>query len=126
MQNLYHWAHPGVTEHDSILRAKQAWLNPTAFTYRTIIYFVLWGLWATRIYKHSTRQDRTKSLDQMHALSRWSAPGLLMLVLSGTLASFDWSMSLDPHWYSTIFGLYCFAGGAFAFLATWLLILVSL
>jgi hypothetical protein len=62
----------------------------------------------------------------MHALSRWSAPGLLMLVLSGTLAAFDWSMSLDPRWYSTIFGLYCFAGGAFAFMAAWHLILVSL
>ena len=62
----------------------------------------------------------------MHTISRWCAPGLLMLVLSGTLASFDWSMSLDPHWYSTIFGLYCFAGGAFAFMALWLLILVAL
>jgi hypothetical protein len=126
IQNLYHWAQPGAIEHDSILKAKAAFLNPTSFAYRTIIYFLLWSLWATRIYRHSTRQDTTKSLDQMHALSRWSAPGLLMLVLSGTLASFDWSMSLDPHWYSTIFGLYCFAGGAFSFMAMWFLILKSL
>jgi hypothetical protein len=114
MTNLYHWAHPGVTDHDSILRAKAAYLNPTAFVWRSMVYFLLWSLWAVRIYKNSTKQDTTKSLDQMHALSRWSAPGLLMLVLSGTLAAFDWSMSLDPHWYSTIFGLYCFAGGAFS------------
>ena len=124
--HLYEWAHPDAVAHDSLLRAKQACLNPTSFTYRTVIYFLLWSLWATRIYKHSHEQDKTKSLDQMHAISRWSAPGLLMLVLSGTLASFDWSMSLDPHWYSTIFGLYCFAGGAFAFMALWLLILVAL
>ena len=64
------------------------------------------------------RQDKTKSLDQMHALSRWSAPGLLIPFLNGTLAAFDWSMSLDPHWYSTIFGLYCSAGGGFAFMAS--------
>ena len=126
MGTLYEWAHPGAADHDSLLRAKQAYLNPSGFTWRMVIYFLLWSLWATRIYKHSTRQDKTKSLDQMHAISRWCAPGLLMLVLSGTLASFDWSMSLDPHWYSTIFGLYCFAGGAFAFMALWLLILVSL
>jgi hypothetical protein len=91
-----------------------------------MVYFLLWSLWAVRIYKNSTKQDTTKSLDQMHALSRWSAPGLLMLVLSGTLAAFDWSMSLDPHWYSTIFGLYCFAGGAFSFMAAWFLIMRSL
>jgi hypothetical protein len=126
MSNLYHWAHPGAAEHDALLKAKEAWLNPTSFVYRTLIYFLLWSVWATRIYKHSTKQDTTKSLEQMHTISRWSAPGLLMLVLSGTLAAFDWSMSLDPHWYSTIFGLYCFAGGAFAFIATWLLILVAL
>jgi hypothetical protein len=123
---LYHWAHPGVTDHDSILRAKAAYLNPTAFVWRSMVYFLLWSLWAVRIYKNSTKQDTTKSLDQMHALSRWSAPGLLMLVLSGTLAAFDWSMSLDPHWYSTIFGLYCFAGGAFSFMAAWFLIMRSL
>lgn len=126
MGSLYHWAHPGATEHDALLKAKEAFLNPSGFMYRTIIYFVLWSIWATRIYKHSTRQDTTKSLDQMHTISRWSAPGLLMLMLTGTLAAFDWSMSLDPHWYSTIFGLYCFAGGAFAFMAMWLLILVAL
>jgi hypothetical protein len=126
LEHLYEWAHPGAAAHDQLLRAKQAWLNPSSFRYRTVIYFLLWSLWATRMYRHSTRQDETKSLKQMHALSRWSAPGLLMLVLSGTLAAFDWSMSLDPHWYSTIFGLYCFAGGAFAFMAMWHLILVSL
>ena len=124
--SLYEWAHPNSGAHDAVLRAKQSWLNPTSFTYRTVIYFLLWSLWATRIYKHSVRQDKTKSLQQMHTISRWCAPGLLMLILSGTLASFDWSMSLDPHWYSTIFGLYCFAGGAFAFMALWLLIMVAL
>ncbi len=41
----------------------------------------------------------------MHTASRWSAPGLLLIMLTGTLASFDWLMSLDPHWYSTIFGI---------------------
>jgi hypothetical protein len=126
MPVLYHWAHPGAADHDALLKAKQAFLNPSAFMWRTVIYFLLWSLWVMRIYRHSTRQDTTKSLDQMHALSRWSAPGLFMLVISGTLAAFDWSMSLDPHWYSTIFGLYCFAGGAFAFMAMWFLILRSL
>ena len=104
IRSLYEWAHPNVA-HDAVLQAKQSWLNPASFSYRTVFYFLLWGLWTIRIYKHSVRQDKTKSLEQMHTISRWCAPGLLMLILSGTLASFDWSMSLDPHWYSTIFGL---------------------
>jgi hypothetical protein len=123
---LYEWAHPGAASHDAVLRAKQAWLNPSSFAYRTVIYFLLWGLWATQIYRQSVKQDKTRSLQQMHTISRWCAPGLLMLVLTGTLAAWDWSMSLDPHWYSTIFGLYCLAGGAFAFMALWLLIMVAL
>jgi hypothetical protein len=122
IHNLYEWSHAEVVAKDSILRAKSGWLNPTWFAYRGVIFFLLWTLWAWRIYKNSTQQDKTKSLSHMHAISRWSAPGLLVLVLSATLASFDWSMSLDPHWYSTIFGLYCFAGGGLIFMATWLLV----
>ena len=58
----------------------------------------------------------------MHAISRWSAPGLLMLVLSVTLASFDWSMSLDPHWYSTIFGFTALPAARSPSWRLWLLI----
>ena len=122
VHNLYEWSHAEVVAKDAILRSKSSWLNPTWFAYRGVIFFLLWTLWAWRIYKNSTQQDKTKSLSHMHTISRWSAPGLLVLVLSVTLASFDWSMSLDPHWYSTIFGLYCFAGGTRIFMATWFLI----
>jgi hypothetical protein len=125
LHSLYEWSHAEVVARDSILRAKSSWLNPAWFAYRGVIYFLLWTLWAWRIYKNSTRQDKTKALSHMHAISRWSAPGLLVLVLSVTLASFDWSMSLDPHWYSTIFGLYCFAGGALIFMAAWTLICIA-
>ena len=122
IHDLYHWSHADAVAHDAILQSKAGYLNEKWFGIRAVIFFALWTLWATRIYAHSTRQDKTKSLDQMHAISRWSAPGLLVLVLSVTLASFDWSMSLNPHWYSTIFGLYVFAGGARAFLSVWTLI----
>ena len=67
---------PGAASHDAVLRAKQAWLNPSSFGYRTVIYFLLWGLWATQIYRQSVKQDKTRSLQQMHTISRWCAPGL--------------------------------------------------
>lgn len=124
IHNLYEWSHPDVVAKDALLRAKSAYLNPTGFSLRAFVFFALWSVWSWRIYQQSTKQDTTHSLEQMHTISRWSAPGLLVLFLSVTLASFDWSMSLDPHWYSTIFGLYCFAGGGLAFMCLWTLLCI--
>ena len=53
----------------------------------------------------------------MHMHPRWSAPGLFLAVAIGTLAAYDWLMSVEPSWYSTIFGLYYLAGGALSFLS---------
>jgi hypothetical protein len=116
-RDLYQWARPEIIAHDKILQGKAAYMNPAMFSARGFIFFALWSLWAVAIWRNSTRQDTEKSIEQMHTASRWSAPGLLLIVVTGTLASFDWLMSLDPHWYSTIFGIYCLAGGALAFFA---------
>jgi hypothetical protein len=126
IHELYEWSHAEVVAKDAILTAKAPYLNPQAFTIRAIVFFAIWSLFAWRIYANSTKQDRTGSLEQMHAISRWSAPGLLILFLTATLASFDWSMSLDPHWYSTIFGIYCLAGGGTTFMGIWTLICIWL
>lgn len=126
VHHLYHWSHTEVVLNDPILKAKMAYLNVNGFATRAVVFFLIWSLFAWRIYQQSTKQDTTHSVDQMHTISRWCAPGLLILFLSVTLASFDWSMSLDPHWYSTIFGLYCFAGGGLTFICTWTLICLAL
>src|SRR5882724_2696820 len=123
--HLYEWASPEWIQaeiHTQHGPGKTGYLNPQWFIIRAAIFFLLWTLWTSRIYSHSVKQDKDGSIQHMHSISRWSAPGLLMLMLSVTLAAFDWSMSLNPHWYSTIFGLYVFAGGGLAFIATWILI----
>lgn len=96
---------------------KGQYLTENFFILRTYIYFALWSIWIFAIYHQSTKQDSERSVKQMHALSRWSAPGLLLAVVVGTLASYDWLMSLEPKWYSTIFGLYILAGGALTFMS---------
>jgi hypothetical protein len=126
IHEIYEWSHTEVVARDHILQQKASYLNPTAFIIRTVVYFALWSLWAWRIYANSVKQDKTHSLTQMHNISRWCAPGLLVLVLSATLASFDWNMSLDPHWYSTIFGLYNLTGGGRLFIAIWILLCLEL
>ena len=87
------------------------------FMLRTVIYFFLWSLWVGSIYHQSTKQDTERSVRQMYIASRWSAPGLFLAVVVGTLASYDWLMSIEPKWYSTIFGLFMLSGGALSFLS---------
>ena len=118
LSDLYAWVHPTA----GVVAAKSGYLNPTFFLIRAGIFLAIWSLWALQIYKQSTRQDRTNAIGQMRIASAWSAPGLLLLTLTTTLASFDWVMSLNAKWYSTIFGLYVYSGGAFAFMAVLTLI----
>jgi hypothetical protein len=126
IHSLYEWSHTEHVMHDHILQQKAGYLNETWFLIRAAIYFVLWSLWAFMIYRHSTRQDYDKSLEHMHGASRWSAPGLLMFMVTGSLAAIDWIMSLEPHWYSTMWGIYYLSGAVLAFMAVWTLMSVYL
>jgi hypothetical protein len=114
---LYAWVHQPP-------HGKDAYLNPAAFFTRAAIYFAAWSILSLVLCRYSRRQDDTKALWMSRAAAYWSAPGMLLAFVSITLASFDWVMSLDPHWYSTIFGVYVFAGGTMALYAA--LIRISL
>ncbi len=126
IHDLYEWSHADVVARDHVLQLKAPYLNENFFLIRACIYFAIWSLWGWRLFRNSVAQDSTGSLENMHTASRWSAPGLLLLMLTGTLASFDWVMSLNPHWFSTIFGIYVLAGGAWAFFAALVLICLGL
>jgi hypothetical protein len=125
VHSLYEWSHADYVAKDHVLQGKAPWLNEQAFIIRAFIYIAIWSFVALKLYRNSTRQDETHSLEQMHSSSRWSAPGLLVVFLTVTAASFDWIMSLNPHWYSTIFGIYVFAGGGLACMAVVTLICAS-
>jgi len=115
LRYIYPWTDAAVVTGDEALRAKSAYLSPNFFLIRTIAYFALWSIWIYSIYRQSTKQDKERSIRQMHIASRWSAPGLFLAIAVGTLASWDWLMSLEPTWYSTIFGLVTIAGGGLSF-----------
>src|SRR6266699_2012062 len=122
LREIYPWMNEQLVATDAVLKAKSSYLTPNFFVTRTVIYFALWSLWAGSIYRQSTKQDTERSIKQMHIASRWSAPGLFLVVVVGTLASYDWLMSLEPKWYSTIFGLYILAGGCLTFMSVLTLI----
>src|SRR5262249_39716805 len=102
---IYPWMDKAKAAAEGALRAKAVYLEPNAFLIRTAIYFVLWGIWIFAINRQSTKQDTERSIRQMHIASKWSAPGLFLAVAVGTLAAYDWVMSVEPTWFSTIFGL---------------------
>ena len=115
MSEIYPWMNQELVNSDPVLKAKSGYLSQNMFALRTVIYFLLWSLWAGSIYRQSTKQDSERSIQQMHIASKWSAPGLFLAVAIGSMASFDWLMSLEPKWYSTIFGLVTLSGGALSF-----------
>lgn len=117
MHDLYHWSHADAVLADPILTKKSAYLNPAFFTIRVIVYFTIWFLLARSLYKTSLDQDQGFKEKQILKMKRISAPGMILFALSLTFASFDWLMSLEAHWYSTIFGVYMFGGSLLAILA---------
>ncbi len=117
----HHWTEaqldPSLPKYDSVLAGKSAWLNETFFFVRVAIYFAIWIGLAHYFRSKSLKQDETGDPAISLHLARVAAPGLLLFALSLTFAAFDWIMSLDPHWFSTIFGITYFSGGVMAFLA---------
>ncbi len=115
--SLYEWTHGEVVAADAILTHKKPWLNTTSFLTRSAIYFALWIFFAWVLSRLSARQDETGDRRLALWMQRWGAAGLVAYLLSMTFAAFDWLMSLTPHWYSTIYGLYVIIGQAVAAMA---------
>jgi hypothetical protein len=112
---LYHWADPHVYEpgphFDALLNTKRGYLNPTFFTIRLALYATIWFLTYRLIIRNSFKQDESNTdYTPTRQNMKRSAPFVLLFAMSLTFAGFDLVMSLDPHWFSTMFGVYFFAG----------------
>ena len=129
MRPLFLWARPEAVETDRILQMKAPYLNVPFFTVRAVIYFAFWMLCVFLLNKWSSAQDRGETAvtpaDSVR-FRKLSAPGLLFLVLTVTFASVDWMMSVDPHWFSTIFGLLTVASQGLSALALTIAVLAVL
>jgi hypothetical protein len=105
MHSLYEWTHQEQVNRDEILKQKSIYLNIPFFAVRVLIYFAIWLGLAYLLNKWSGEQDRTAEQRYSRQMRMLSGPGLVLFVLTVTFASIDWAMSLDPHWFSTIWGL---------------------
>src|SRR6056297_4311858 len=109
MSNLYSWTNTEYVMNDPILAGKTPYLNEPFFIIRQFIYFGIWSFLGYKLHKTSVKMDRTRDWGLTALLRKFSAPGILLFALTIAFASFDWLMSLDAHWFSTIFGVYYFA-----------------
>ena len=109
-EGLYEWTRPEVVAGDELLQHKSPYLNTTFFVVRLAFYFLTWIGMATYFGMRSLQQDRSGDPDLSIEMERVAAPGAIFFAMTLTFASFDLLMSLYPHWYSTIFGVYYFAG----------------
>jgi hypothetical protein len=102
---LYSWSHPDLVAADAVLKSKQLYLNLPFFLIRNVIYFAVWWALMRGLNRWSDQQDRTGDSRLALRLESMSGPGLVLYGLTVTFFTIDWIMSLEPHWFSTIFGL---------------------
>jgi len=117
IHDLYEWAHPGAADHDALLRWKAPFLNVPFFLLRAAIYFAAWSAIAILYYRGSRRQDTSGDPATSARLRKFAGPAISVRALTQSFAAIDWIMSVTPHWYSTMFGVYFFAGSFVGFIA---------
>lgn len=110
MNHLYEWMHQDVVANDPILLGKSGYLNATFFIVRLVIFLGLWIWFAKKMVGNSVAQDKDGNEKWTLKNVPVSIAFLLVFALSFSLFSVDTLMSLQPHWFSTIWGVYCFAG----------------
>jgi hypothetical protein len=107
---LYEWTHAEVVAANPLLQGKAGWLNAPFFIGRAVVYLVVWLIFCWAMVRTSRRQDATGGLEANRRSTVLSAGFMAAFIVTFSLASFDWLMSLQPEWYSTIFAAYNFAG----------------
>ena len=106
---------------DEITESKAPYLNRPFFLLRYLVYFGVWWGLSSFYWRRSVRQDATGDPSLTAEMTWWSYLGILVYFVTLTFAAFDLVMSLDPHFFSTIFGVYLFAGGVVGFFSVTIL-----
>lgn len=109
MNHLFVWMDPEVVAHDTLLQGKAGFLNGTFFLIRAAVFLGGWILYREYSRKLSLAQDESNDDSNFKLNFRISAAFLVFYLISESMMSWDWIMSVDPHWFSTLFGWYIFA-----------------
>ena len=121
--DLYHWTH---AEGDTLLEHKAGYLNTTFWMIRAGIYFLVWGVLAHYFVSSSVAQDTSGDPKITLRMQSVAAPAMILYAFTQSFAIIDWVMALEPHWFSTMFGVYFFAASCCGFGATMILLCFTL
>ena len=122
LDRLFLWADHAKVEADHLLHHKAIYLNVTAFTLRFVAAIALFTLYAWLLSRASAAQDAEGDRGRAASMQRTSSVGLLLFILVSSFVGFDWLMSLDPHWFSSLYGGIFLAGSAIAALTFLILV----
>lgn len=111
---FYEWADTALVANDKILMQKSGYLNPLAWLIRAGVYFTIWFAMAHLLNKYSRMEDESSDPIIRHRLSIWCSVGLLLFLLTVTFSTIDWVMTLEPHWFSSLWGAIFLVGQAHA------------
>jgi hypothetical protein len=128
LPKVFVWAQPEAVAGSHVVQMKTAYLNVSFFVIRAIVYFLFWMLCVVLLNRWSAEQDSGRAVSKVDSIRfrKVSAPGLLFLVITVTFASVDWVMSLEPEWFSTIFGLLTIAGYGLTGIAFTIVVLAAI
>lgn len=117
LESVFHWAQPEAVNQDKILKWKAPYLDTTFFIVRILVAGGLWSLFYGLLSRNSKTQDLTKDQNLTRKNIVISAVFVPLFAITVSVVSIDWLMSVEPHWFSTIFGVYFFSGSVLASLA---------
>jgi hypothetical protein len=123
---IYEWMHAEAIQQDHLLAMKTKYLNIPFFLIRAVVFFAMWYFIGGKLVKNSLKQDKDGNIDLTQQNAKWSAIFMPLFALLFTFFSVDLIMSLDPHWYSTMFGVNCFANLFLSALAAFVIIVVNM
>lgn len=124
VNNVFHWTHPNPADKSMI--AKAPYLNVNFFIVRVIVFWLIWMAFQYFLTKNSVHQDHTKDQYLTKKNIKLSAVFMPLFAITISFVGIDWLMSLEPHWFSTIFGVYYFSGTVLASLAAATIFIVLL
>ena len=126
LHHMYHWMDPEVVAEDDLIAGKSAYLNQGFFWARTLIYFAVFLFFARAFRKRSLLEDQQGGTVLHFSNYKKGAVFLVLFAVFSSTLSWDWIMSIDTHWYSTLFGWYVFSGMWVSDLVTFMVLIFYL
>lgn len=126
MNSIYHWSHPDAAAHDPLIEHKSPYLNIPFFFIRVIIFFVLWIIMVRLLIRAAVKEDKLGGMKYFHKSEVYSKIFIFILAISFSLFTFDLIMSIDVHWFSTIFAVKNFIAAFYHSVAIIALIVIIL